>query len=74
MGKSAMDDFNDTESTSDNKQLEIKPSDQVSWEEIPGSEAVCAVCDALFTPVIDRPPILCPVCKEALAYTVKHRN
>ena len=43
-----------------------KPVEDAWKEEVDSSEAVCVICDALFTPTHGRPPILCPTCKTGL--------
>lgn len=45
-----------------------KPITEAWQEERKGEnqEAICVVCDALFTPTHGRPPILCPTCKTGL--------
>ena len=65
MSKNLLDDFNEekpVEATS-------KPISK-AWKDEPdkgySAEAVCVVCDVLFTPTANRPPILCPACKEGL--------
>lgn len=68
MGKTTMDEFNEREPSgpTDNKTV------SATWDndgEVK-QEAVCAVCDALFSAPIDRPPIFCPPCKAALKHTI----
>ncbi len=59
MAKTEMDAFNEGEAPSeDNK--------EVGWN-TQEDQAICAVCDALFIPAPDRPPIFCPACKQGLA-------
>ena len=63
MAKSELDKFNEEETNT--------PKDvEVNWNSDSGEsglEAACAICDALFTAPIDRPPIFCPNCKQGLA-------
>lgn len=63
MGKTELDDFNEMPSDK-----APKKGERVTWDDEPSSEeAVCAVCDALFTPKENRPPIFCPTCKQSLS-------
>jgi len=55
-----MDEFNERE-------VKKEKNVSVTWEESSKEEAVCAICDALFTPIENRPPIFCPDCKQGLA-------
>jgi len=65
MGRTTMDEFNER------KMSKVKENTSVTWEEgEERGEAVCAVCDALFTPTGDRPPIFCAPCKAALKHNI----
>ena len=66
MGRTELDDYNEASPSSAPKDKQFTKS--VTWDdnEAPAGEAVCAVCDALFTPTMNRPPIFCPDCKAEL--------
>jgi len=42
----------------------------VTWKVDIVEEVICSVCDKLFVPDLNRPPIFCPVCKEKLKVLV----
>ena len=62
MSKSELDAF----SAEEEKPI-VKTTDQVDWHSNEATqEAICNLCDALFSAPLDRPPIFCPRCKTAL--------
>ena len=65
MSNNLLDDFSDEKHV----KATSKPITD-AWkdeeEEEDNIEAICVVCDALFTPIANRPPILCGKCKRAL--------
>ncbi len=66
MEKTTMDEFNEKDVSTPN----TNKTTSVTWQENIEAEAVCAVCDALFTPLENRPPIFCANCKAALKFSI----
>ena len=62
--KNPLDQF----SSEEEPKKEIKPAD-TAWGEKPidGEDAVCSVCDKVFSAPEGRPPIFCQDCKQGLA-------
>ncbi len=60
-----LDDFNVEEPVKKTSKAPVSPWEEEKEE---NTEAICVVCDALFTPLANRPPILCPACKAGLLF------